>query len=92
LSNEMVNHPKHYGGDEEYECIKVLKAWNKPEEYIGFVKDNTIKYLCRLGKKFDDKMLEDARKAEWYCHKLVEFLEEQQNENRGEHRTSSAKR
>ena len=42
---EMVNHPNHYGGDTEYECIKVLKAWNTPEEFVGFSKDNAIKYL-----------------------------------------------
>ena len=24
---EEINHPKRYGGDTLYECIKVLKAW-----------------------------------------------------------------
>ena len=54
---EMVNHPNHYGGDTEYECIKVLKAWNTPEEFVGFCKDNAIKYLCRSGKK--DEVLQE---------------------------------
>lgn len=48
---EQVDHPKHYGGDTTYECIKVLKAWNTPEEFIGFCKDNAIKYLCEVVKK-----------------------------------------
>ena len=71
---EMVNHPNHYGGDTEYECIKVLKAWNTPEEFIGFCKDNAIKYLCRSGKK--DEVLQEYKKAAWYINTLIKYLEE----------------
>jgi len=71
---EMVNHPKHYGGDTEYECIKVLKAWNTPEEFVGFCKDNAIKYLCRSGKK--DEVLQEYKKAAWYINTLIKYLEE----------------
>ena len=71
---EQVNHPKHYGGDTTYECIKVLKAWNSPEEFIGFCKDNAIKYLCRSGKK--DETLQEYKKARWYIDELIKYLEE----------------
>ena len=54
MEKEFVNHPQHYGGDTTYECIKVLKAWNTPEEFLAFCKDNAIKYLCRVGKKDAD--------------------------------------
>lgn len=73
VKEEMVNHPKHYGGDTEYECIKVLKVWNTRDEFIGFCKDNTIKYLCRSGKK--DEILQEYKKAQWYLNQLVDYLE-----------------
>lgn len=71
---ELVNHPKHYGGDSDYECIKVLKAWNTEDEFKGFCKDNAIKYLCRLGKK--DNELQELKKAHWYLDELIKYLEE----------------
>ena len=71
---EQVNHPNHYGGDTTYECIKVLKAWNSPAEFIGFCKDNAIKYLCRSGKK--DETLQEYKKARWYIDELIKYLEE----------------
>lgn len=71
---EMVNHPKHYGGDTTYECIKVLKAWNTEEEFLGFCKDNAIKYLCRSGKKDEEK--QEWQKALWYIQEGIKYLEE----------------
>lgn len=62
---EAVNHPAHYGGDTPYEVIKVLQHWLTPEEYLGFVKGNTLKYLARQGKK--GAPVHDAEKADWYC-------------------------
>ena len=67
---EMVNHPKHYGGDTEYECIKVLKAWLGDDEYRGFLRGNAIKYLCRVGKK--DESVQELKKVKWYVEKLIE--------------------
>lgn len=57
---ENVDHPLHYGGgDNPYEVIKVIDAWD-----LGFCLGNTIKYIARAGKKGD--ALEDLRKARWY--------------------------
>lgn len=70
---ERVNHPSHYGGDTQYETVKVLKAWLTEEEYIGFLKGNAIKYLSREGKKPGNDA--DARKAEWYAKALAEEME-----------------
>lgn len=67
---EMVNHPRHYGGDTEYECIKVLKAWMGDDEYRGFLRGNAIKYLCRVGKK--DESVQELKKVKWYVEKLIE--------------------
>lgn len=71
---EMVNHPQHYNGDSQYECIKVLKAWMSEDEYRGFLRGNAIKYICRLGKK--DEAVQELKKAAWYIDKLIESFEE----------------
>ncbi len=70
---EEVDHPQHYGGDTLYEVIKVLKVWLTPEEYIGFLKGNTIKYLARERKKGGST---DIAKAKWYQDELDKFVGE----------------
>ncbi len=70
---EKVNHPQHYGGDTPFEVIKVLSHWLSPEEYIGFLRGNYIKYLARFHMKGG---LEDLRKANWYLNKHIENMEE----------------
>jgi hypothetical protein len=68
---EQVNHPKHYGGENNpYEAIKVIDAWD-----LGFSLGNTVKYISRAGKKGKDKELEDLRKALWYLQHHIETLE-----------------
>ena len=68
---EQVNHPQHYGGqDNPYEAIKVIDAWD-----LGFSLGNTVKYISRAGKKGKDKELEDLRKALWYLQYHIETLE-----------------
>ena len=67
---EQVNHPQHYGGqDNPYEAIKVIDAWD-----LGFSLGNTVKYISRAGKKGKDKELEDLRKALWYLQYHIETL------------------
>ena len=72
INKEQVNHPQHYGGqDNPYEAIKVIDAWE-----LGFSLGNTVKYISRAGKKGKDKELEDLRKALWYLQHHIETLEE----------------
>lgn len=66
---EKVNHPDHYGGDTPYEVIKVLEAWFSPDEFIGFLKGNAIKYMARHREKGG---AEDLQKAAWYTKRLAE--------------------
>ena len=69
--NEMVNHPNHYGGEENiYEAIKVIDAWD-----LGFALGNTVKYISRAGKKNKEKELEDLKKAAWYLEHHINQLE-----------------
>lgn len=62
-----VDHPAHYGGaDDPYEAIKVIRAWA-----LGFCLGNTIKYICRAGRKDSARELEDLRKARWYLDEEI---------------------
>ncbi len=70
VKKEMVNHPSHYGGDNIYEAIKVIDAWN-----LGFALGNTVKYISRAGKKDPNKELEDLKKAMWYLQHRINQLE-----------------
>lgn len=72
---EQVNHPSHYGGENnEYEAIKVIDAWQ-----LGFSLGNTVKYISRAGKKNPDKELEDLKKAKWYLDHHIKNLENKLN-------------
>lgn len=67
---ETINHPEHYGGDNTYEAIKVIEAWN-----LDFSLGNTIKYISRAGKKDKSKEIEDMKKALWYLDRKIKTLE-----------------
>ena len=68
---EAVNHPDHYGGEENtYEAIKVIEAWD-----LGFHLGNVVKYISRAGKKTKNTN-EDLRKAKWYLERYLLSEEE----------------
>jgi hypothetical protein len=68
VQSDNVNHPKHYGqGD--IECIEYIADFLTYEEYIGYLRGNTAKYLHRWRYK---NGLEDLKKAQWYLARLVE--------------------
>jgi hypothetical protein len=83
-ASEAVNHPAHYGGgNNPYEAIKVIEAWE-----LGFCLGNTVKYISRAGRKVmradlfttpaehDAAMakarLEDLQKARWYLDREIQ--------------------
>lgn len=64
----MINHPKHYGGeDDPYEAIKVIEAWE-----LGFNLGNALKYIKRHNAKAG---LEDLKKAAWYLNRQIQNME-----------------
>lgn len=65
--SDDVNHPQHYGGDTTYEAIKVIEAWG-----LGFNLGNTVKYICRAGKKGHG--LRDLEKAAWYLNREIQTI------------------
>lgn len=77
--SEMVNHPSHYGGeDNTYEVIKVIEAWGLDKDfYLG----NAIKYIPRAGKKDPSKEIEDLEKAVWYIERKIARLKSLQYGN-----------
>ncbi len=63
--NEQVHNPQHYGGgDNPYETIKVIEAWD-----LGFHLGNAVKYISRAEHK--GKFIEDLEKAVWYCERAM---------------------
>ena len=59
---EAVNHPKHYGGeDNPFEVIKIINHYN-----LNFELGNVIKYVLRADKKGNRK--QDLQKALWYLN------------------------
>jgi hypothetical protein len=72
-SKEMVNHPNHYGGENNiYEVIKVCEAWDLDKDAYLF---NVVKYVARAGKKEHAKELEDLKKALFYLERKIKNLE-----------------
>lgn len=58
--SEAVNHPKHYGGeDNPMEVIKIINHYG-----LNFELGNVLKYVLRADKKGNRK--QDLQKALWY--------------------------
>lgn len=76
-NKEHVNHPSHYGGENnKYEAIKVIDSWG-----LGFSLGNAVKYISRAGKKDSNKEIEDLKKAVWYINHHVKNLEDRLKDN-----------
>ena len=72
---ENVNHPIHYGGQENtYEAIKIIEAY-----HLDFKLGNVLKYILRSDKK--GNQIEDLKKAKWYLDRKIIFLEKLQKNN-----------
>lgn len=52
---------------------EAMEAWMTPEQFVGFLRGNAIKYLARCDAKGG---IEDLKKAQHYLNKLIEFSEE----------------
>ena len=65
-STDNVNHPDHYNAS-SIECIDAIEAALTPEEFRGYLKGNSMKYLWRERHKGGDQ---DLAKAAWYLNRL----------------------
>ena len=75
LNNDVVNNPEHYnqGG---IECIDAIESMLTRDEFIGYLRGNSLKYRWRFRYK---NGAEDLRKAEWYENKLIKIIEGEDN-------------
>nr|WP_162612682.1 DUF3310 domain-containing protein [Flavonifractor sp. An135] len=72
--SDPVNHPRHYtaGGIECIDALESMATGYKDPVQAGLAWQ-IIKYIWRCPLK--GKPLEDAKKAEFYLHRLIEKLE-----------------
>lgn len=64
---DLVNHPPHYKqGD--VECIDAIQSALTPEEFRGYCKGNSLKYIWREKHKGQDESL---KKAIWYLNRAL---------------------
>lgn len=64
---DEINNPSHYRQG-EIECIDAIKAQLTEEEFRGYCKGNSIKYIWRERHKGG---AESLQKAAWYLAKLT---------------------
>lgn len=72
MVEDVVNKPKHYNQG-TIECIDAIEAMLTHEEFVGYLRGNSLKYRWRFRYK---NGVEDLRKAEWYEKRLLKVLED----------------
>jgi hypothetical protein len=73
VQSDQVNHPPHYTDGGGIECIEAIEAQLTLEEYQGYLRGNSVKYLWRWRNKGGKT---DLAKAQWYLDRLL-LTEEQ---------------
>lgn len=63
----------HYGGT--IQPLEFMQANMTKDEFMGFLKGNIIKYVSRAGKKKDNDIKSDIKKAKRYLVWLQEVLD-----------------
>lgn len=71
--DDAVHHPSHYANG-KFEVIDIIGDQLGKDGLTGFCLGNTLKYICRAGKKDPNKVIEDLEKAEWYLHHCIETM------------------
>ena len=69
---DLVNDPSHYDVFPDATAIEIIEKALTYEEFIGFLKGNTLKYRLRAG--FKDAVEQDIDKAKWYQRYLFTFM------------------
>jgi Protein of unknwon function (DUF3310). len=65
---DSINHPEQYN-QYSREVIDTMEGMSTHEEFVGYLKNNVIKYLARYKFKGGKESLE---KAQWYLSRLIE--------------------
>ena len=67
---DAVRKPAHYNNG-SMECIDAIRGMLSHEEYIGYLRGNSLKYRWRF--RYKGKPIEDLRKARWYEDRLLNY-------------------
>ena len=74
---DNINNPEHYNQG-SVECIEAIEAMLTPDEFIGYLRGNSLKYRWRM--RYKGSPIDDQRKAAWYENKLLDYWTENENE------------
>ena len=69
-AEDPVNNPAHYTAG-SIEFIEAVESMLTPDEYIGYLRGNSLKYRWRFRNK---NGIEDLKKAEWYERRLSRYI------------------
>jgi hypothetical protein len=69
---EKINHPEHYQS-KNMEAIDVIESYK-----LNFSLGSALKYILRAGKKPEEQMEEDLKKAIWYLQREIDRKREAQ--------------
>lgn len=70
IGEDLVNHPGHYNLPGLPECIDVIEGLKLPFHLAA-----VMKYIWRAGRKPDNSLLQDLKKAQWYLSRYITKLE-----------------
>ena len=59
-----------YYQSKNIQAIDVIEAFD-----LNFNKGNVVKYVLRAGKKEDNDIIQDLKKAHWYIEREIERIE-----------------
>jgi len=81
LREEEINNPQHYnkGG---IECIDAIQAMLTAEEFLGYLRGNSLKYRWRF--RYKNNPINDLSKASWYEKKLFDFYRGEREKKNGQ--------
>tara|TARA_R100000458_G_C8271657_1_gene246399 strand:- start:339 stop:590 length:252 start_codon:yes stop_codon:yes gene_type:complete len=78
MTPDPVNNPPHYNNG-NIECIDAIEAMLSHEEFIGYLRGNSLKYRWRFRYK---NGIQDLDKATWYETKLKETILNKEQDGR----------
>ena len=69
-NDDIIEHPAHYCDGRKFEPKDVIWDWK-----LDFNLGNVVKYISRCGRKPDNSMIQDLKKARQYLDFEINFLE-----------------
>ena len=76
---DEISNPAHYNTGST-ETIDLIREGMGYEEFLGYLKGNILKYICRYRHKHKEDPVKDLMKARWYIEKLINTMREKDDE------------